>query len=62
MAGSEIWHIGFTLRAGLLTSSTLLEKEAGVLGSDDDKFMLKPAEQKTEIEGRVPDGLMEQPC
>ena len=48
MAGSEIRHIGFRLRAGLLTSSTLLEKEAGILGSDDDKFMLKPAEQKKE--------------
>jgi len=54
MAGSEIRHIGFKLRAGLLTSSTLLEKEAGILGSDDDKFMLKPAEQKKENRRQSP--------
>lgn len=53
------YDTGFWLRGGLLTAYTLLEKEAGILGSDDDKLMLKTAKEK-KIEGRVPDGLMEQ--
>ena len=57
------YDTGFWLGGGLLTAYTLLEREAGILGSDDDKFMLKTAEQKKnrKIEGRVPDGLKEQP-
>jgi len=46
-----------------LDSSLPWRNKAGILGLDDDKFMLKAAEQKKKkkTEGRIPDGLTEQP-